>query len=94
MARSNKCNYADTEQNQLASRPDRGLKFFALSAQTSAKCLADVLLTRSYPEYPRLFDPLLLFFWFEFQFVQHYFRETFAESRIFGKMWPAIDVPT
>ena len=29
-----------------ASRPDRELKFFGLSAQTSAKCLAGVLLTQ------------------------------------------------
>jgi hypothetical protein len=29
-----------------ASRPDRELKFFRLSAQTSAKCLAGVLLTQ------------------------------------------------
>jgi hypothetical protein len=28
------------------SRPDRELKFFGLSAQTSAKCLAGVLLTQ------------------------------------------------
>jgi hypothetical protein len=31
---------------RAASRPDRELKFFGLSAQTSAKCLAGVLLTQ------------------------------------------------